>query len=115
MAFAGHMNIELIQLNNDAPSVYRELIERRGYGFHHWGRATWHFDRDVEQYRAAGHELAFICRVPSGGRVAYMDTTRELPGFVELIELGGAFESVFSRFYRASIDWDGVDPVRSFV
>ncbi len=33
MSFAGHMNIELIQLNNDAPSVYAEWIERRGYGF----------------------------------------------------------------------------------
>ena len=36
MSFAGHMNIELIQPNNEAPSVYREWIERRGYGFHHW-------------------------------------------------------------------------------
>jgi hypothetical protein len=115
MAFAGHMNIELIQPNNDAPSVYRELIERRGYGFHHWGRATSQFDHDVEHYRAGGHEVGFTCSVPSGGRVAYMDTTQQLPGFVELIELGGAFESVFSRFYRASIGWDGAEPVRSFI
>jgi hypothetical protein len=50
-----------------------------------------------------------------GGRVAYMDTTRQLPGFVELIELGGAFEPLFSRFYRAGIGWDGADPVRSFI
>ena len=115
MAFAGHMNIELIQPHNDAPSVYRELIDARGYGFHHWGRATDQFDRDVEHYRQAGHEIGFICRVPSGGRVAYMDTTKQLPGFVELIELGGAFEAVFSRFYRASIGWDGAEPVRSFI
>jgi hypothetical protein len=40
---------------------------------------------------------------------------RQLPGFVELIELGGAFESVFNRFYRASIGWDGSEPVRSFI
>lgn len=115
MSFAGHMNIELIQPNNDAPSVYREWIERRGYGFHHWGRAAANFDRDVEQYQAAGHDLAFIAGVPSGGRVAYMDTTRDLPGYVELIELGHGFEPVFSRFYRASIGWDGTDPVRSFI
>jgi hypothetical protein len=115
MAFAGHMNIELIQPHNDAPSVYKELIDRKGFGFHHWGVATWHFDRDVEKYRGAGHETAFICAVPSGGRVAYMDTTALLPGFVELIELGGAFDPVFSRFYRESIGWDGKDPVRSFI
>jgi hypothetical protein len=115
MSFAGHMNIELIQENNRAPSVYREWIERRGYGFHHWGRASANFDRDVERYQAAGHDLVFLAKVPSGGRVAYMDTTHELPGYVELIELGGGFEPVFSRFYRESIGWDGADPVRSFI
>jgi len=115
MSFAGHMNIELIQPLNDAPSVYREGIERRGYGFHHWGKASAQFDRDLAHYRSAGHDVGFMCEVPSGGRVAYMDTTATLPGFVELIELGGAFEPVFSRFYRASIGWDGADPVRSFI
>jgi hypothetical protein len=115
MSFAGHMNIELIQPNNDAPSVYREWIERHGYGFHHWGRATADFDRDLQRYEGAGHDLVFLAKVPSGGRVAYMDTTRELPGYVELIELGAGFEPVFSRFYRASIGWDGKDAVRSFI
>src|SRR5262245_22758466 len=54
MSFAGHMNIELIQPNDTAPSVYREIIERRGYGFHHWGVATWDFDAQVDKQRAAG-------------------------------------------------------------
>jgi hypothetical protein len=115
MSFAGHMNIELIQPNDDEPSVYREWIERRGYGFHHWGRATSNFERDIERFQAAGHDLVFHAGVPSGGHVAYMDTTAELPGYVELIELGGGFEPVFSKFYRATIGWDGTDPVRSFI
>jgi len=115
MSFAGHMNVELIQPTNDAPSVYKEHIDRHGYGFHHWGIATWHFDREVERYEANGHELAFLAKVPSGGRVGYMDTTRDLHGFTEFIELGGAFEDVFGRFYRASIGWDGKEPIRSFI
>jgi hypothetical protein len=115
MSFAGHKNIELIQENNDAPSVYREMIQRRGYGFHHWGLATWSFDASVASYERAGYALAFRATVPSGGRVGYMDTTAVLPGFTELIELGGDFEVVFDRFYRASLDWDGKDPVRSFI
>jgi hypothetical protein len=115
MSFAGHMNIELIQPKNEAPSVYRELIERRGYGFHHWGVATWNFDAAVAQYERAGCPLAFLAAVPTGGRVGYMDTTQVLPGFTELIELGGAFEEVFGRFHRASLGWDGTDPIRSFI
>ncbi len=114
MSFAGHMMIELIQPNNDAPSVYRETIDQRGYGFHHWGVGSKDFDRDVETFRNCGAELAFFLRVPSGGRVAYMDTTAELPGMVELIELGADFEPIFTGFYRASLGWDGKDPVRPF-
>lgn len=114
MSFAGHMNVELIQPNSDAPSVYRETIQTRGYGFHHFGVATAKFDQDVERYRSGGADLAFSLRVPSGGRVAYMDT-KHLPGMLELIELGAQFESTFNRFYRASIGWDGQDPVRPFL
>jgi Glyoxalase/Bleomycin resistance protein/Dioxygenase superfamily len=114
MSFAGHMMIELIQQRNDAPSVYRDVIAKRGYGFHHWGVATWSFDSEVERYRASGYELAFFARVPSGARVGYLDTTADLPGMIELIELGAAFEPTFNRFYSASIGWDGSDPVRPF-
>jgi hypothetical protein len=115
MSFAGHMNIELIQPNDEHPSVYREWIEHRGYGFHHWGCATRNFDRDVASYRAAGHDLVFLAGVPDGGHVAYMDTTSQLPGYVEFIEIGPGFEATFGRFYRAALDWDGADPVRSFI
>lgn len=114
MSFAGHMMIELIQEHSAAPSVYRETIGKRGYGFHHWGVATKDFDRSVAEYEAAGYARAFLARVPTGGRVAYMDTTRDLPGMVELIELGAAFDEVFSRFYRETIGWDGSEPVRVF-
>jgi hypothetical protein len=114
MSFAGHMMVELIQEHAPVPSVYREVIDKRGYGFHHWGIATKDFDRSVAEYQASGYDLAFLARVPTGGRVGYMDTTRDLPGMVELIELGEAFDPVFSRFYRESIGWDGKDPVRPF-
>jgi Glyoxalase/Bleomycin resistance protein/Dioxygenase superfamily len=114
MSFAGHMMIELIQQHDDQPSVYKETIAQRGYGFHHWGVATTEFDREMEKYRARGYEQAFLARVPSGGRVAYMDTTADLPGMVELIELGASFDPIFSNFYRATIGWDGKDPIRPF-
>jgi len=106
--------VELIQEHRPAPSVYRETIEKRGYGFHHWGMATKDFDRSVTEYQASGYELAFFARVPTGGRVGYMDTTRDLPGMVELIELGASFDEVFSRFYAATVGWDRKEPVRSF-
>src|SRR4051794_36850906 len=59
MSFAGHMNIELIQPNDTNPSVYKEFIDTRGYGFHHWGVASSDVDADMKRYEAMGMEVAF--------------------------------------------------------
>jgi hypothetical protein len=114
MAYAGHMLVELIQPNDEKPSVYREAIERGGYGFHHFGVSTLDYDADVARHREQGHDLAFEAWVPTGGRVAYMDTTAELPGYLELIEMDAATDTAFTRLYGASLGWDGSDPVRPF-
>jgi len=115
MSFAGHMNIELIQPNDTNPSVYKELIDTQGYGFHHWGVASADVDADIERYKAMGMELAFRAGVPTGGDVAYMDTHDAMPGFIELIATNPEMERVFGRFYGAALTWDGTDPVRPFV
>jgi hypothetical protein len=114
MAYAGHMTIELIQPRDDKPSVYKEWIDERGYGFHHFGVGSLDYDADLRRHLDAGHDLVFAAKVPTGGRVAYVDTRAELPGYVELIEMDEATDVAFTRFYAASLGWDGSDPVRSF-
>jgi Glyoxalase/Bleomycin resistance protein/Dioxygenase superfamily len=114
MAFAGHMNIELIQPNDDRPSVYREAIAAHGHGFHHWGIGSDDVESDVERYLASGMEVAFRAGVPTGGDVVYLDPHGTVPGFVELIPTTPLMEEVFGRFHRASIQWDGGEPIRSF-
>lgn len=47
-----------------------------------------------------------------GMRVAYMDTLKELPGMVELLEGNAAFDGFFTPIYQASVGWDGRDPIR---
>jgi len=111
MGFAGHMCIELIQPLDDHPSVWRD----GGLGFHHFGVGSVDYDTDLRRHVDAGHGIVFEAKVPTGGRVAYVDTTAELPGYVELIELDDATDATFSRFYAASLGWDGADPIRSFL
>jgi hypothetical protein len=112
IGFAGHMMIELIQQHDDAPSVYREIIARRGHGFHHWAIACKDFDAQVASHTALGYEVAFSDRSPRGVRIVYMDTTPDLPGMLEIIELTDALEQRYTMMYRASLDFDGTDPVR---
>jgi hypothetical protein len=114
MAFAGHMQIELIQPNDDHPSVYRETIDRIGYGFHHLGRASEDVDADIAELEARGYTLAWRAGVPTGGDVAYLDHPG-YSGFLELIAATDGMEEAFTRFWRASVDWDGSDPVRPFL
>ncbi|MGZ8311009.1 MAG: VOC family protein [Allosphingosinicella sp.] len=114
MAFAGHIQIELIQPNDRNPSVFREAIERKGYGFHHFGRATDDIGRDIATLEARGHVVAFRAGVPTGGEIAYMDRGHGQDGFLELISATPMMEEVFTRFWRASVDWDGAHPIRPF-
>jgi hypothetical protein len=114
MAFAGHMLVELIQLNDDRPSVWREGIEQRGYGFHHFGVGTLDYDGALARHLEQGHALAYQAWVPTGGRVGYLDTTAELPGYLELIEMDEPTDAAFTRFYAQSLAWDGSEPVRPF-
>jgi hypothetical protein len=114
MGYAGHMQIELIEPTDEHPSVYKEHIDANGYGFHHYGVASADYAADVARLLAAGYELAFEAGVPTGGKVGYLDTRGALPGYVEVIEIGEVMEEVFTRYWRASIGWDGSDPVRPF-
>lgn len=114
MAFAGHMQIELIQPKDDHPSVYREMIDRRGYGFHHIGIACEDVDTEIPAYLARGYSLAFTASVPTGSHVAYLDGGGAHPHFVELIPATPGMDTTFTAFWRASIGWDGKDPIRPF-
>jgi Glyoxalase/Bleomycin resistance protein/Dioxygenase superfamily len=115
MGFAGHMNIELIQPLDDHPSVYRETARKRGFGFHHVGIACDDVEAERAAYEARGFTCAFSANVPTGGAVAYMDNGRNDPGFVELIPATPGMDETFTRFWQASDNWDGRDPVRSFI
>jgi Glyoxalase/Bleomycin resistance protein/Dioxygenase superfamily len=115
LANSGHMMFELIQQNDQKPSVYREAIASRGYGFHHWAVASpaAEYDAELERYRQQGFELALECAVGVGGRAAYVDTFPRLPGMIELIEVTPAVEALFNHIHQASVGWDGTNAVRS--
>jgi hypothetical protein len=78
------------------------------------GVGTLDYDAELARHLEQGHELAFEAWVPTGGRVGYVDTTAELPGYLELIEMDEATDAAFTRFYAESLAWDGREPVRAF-
>lgn len=111
MGFAGHMQIELIQPLDDEPSVYKELVDRSGYGFHHFGVASADLDADIARLEKDGYTLAFRAGVGSG-EVAYMDGGPGRPGMLEFIEASPGMDASFTAMWQASLGWDGSDPLR---
>jgi hypothetical protein len=109
-AFAGDTMIELIQQHDESPSIYREVIERRGHGFHHFAIGT--LDRDLDRFAAMNYPVAFEDRVPSGARVVYVDSTADLPGFIEVIEMNDAMQQMYAMFRDEAAGWDGTNPIR---
>jgi Glyoxalase/Bleomycin resistance protein/Dioxygenase superfamily len=112
VAFAGHMMIELIAQHDEKPSVYQETIKTKGYGFHHWAICSKSFDKDVATYEAAGYPIAFSDLSPRGVRIVYMDTTRDLPGMLEIIDTTDALEAIYQSYFDAARNWNGENPVR---
>ena len=87
--FARHMTYELVQPADDAPSVYRDVINDRGYGFHHFGFGTKDFDEAVAAMRADGYQTVGSLELPDL-RLAVFDTRDVMPGMTELIEVSDA-------------------------
>jgi hypothetical protein len=116
MGFAGHMLIELIQPLDSNPSVYQEVINLRGYGFHHWGIAFEDVYAAEADYNSKGYETVYKAAVPTGGEVIFLDNGNGAhEGFLELLPVTPGMDETFTRFWKASLDWDGTDPVRSFL
>ena len=114
MGFAGHMMIELIQPRDNEPSVYKEIIDARGYGFHHVGIAFEDCEAERVVYEGRGYHTAFSAPVPSGGTVYYMGEGANAPGFVELIPATPGMDEMFTRYWQASVNWNGEQPIRPF-
>jgi len=114
LGMSGGMMYELIQQRDELPSVYREVFEQRGWGFHHCaiGAEPGAFERTVADYVSLGYERVLDAKVAVGARAAYVDTRPDLHGMTEIIEMTPAVHELFRLIRSAREGWDGRDPIR---
>lgn len=113
LAYWGDLQIELILQHNDAPSTYREFLDRGLQGLHHMGMITQDIEGDLARFRAAGFGPVQQGQVaPRGARFAYLDCEVHPGGILELIEAAPDLMGAFATIHAASRDWDGRDPIR---
>lgn len=115
LANTGDTQIELIQQKNDAPSLYLDTLERNGECAQHV--AFWtadRFDEWVRHFLEQGYVEGHAGRMGSAirGRYAYFEHPDFPSAMFELSESTGGKAEYFEEVRKASLDWDGSNPIR---
>ncbi len=117
IAFAnsGELQIELIEQEDDSPSIYREFLDAGHEGFHHL--AWWVEDFDGVARAAADAAWPVVHSGNTGGmaQFAYYDAGGVTSTVVEVMELTDATRWLITTVREAAAGWDGRDPVRGLV
>lgn len=109
VAYSGDVQIELIQQFNDAPSMYRDLLDTYGEGVQHVCFYPDDYDAAMDHALSSGMEVGqhgslwgirFAYLRGDGGRV------------IELADLPGQVRAGRQKGIDEAVTWDGTDPVR---
>jgi Glyoxalase/Bleomycin resistance protein/Dioxygenase superfamily len=117
IAFAnsGDMQVELIQQENDTPSIYTEFLSTKGEGFNQFAYWTADFDATVASLHDAGWPVVWSGGESDGVRYAYVEPPGGPASIIEIMELNDA-TTFLGEFVRAAAEgWDGSDPIRSLL
>jgi hypothetical protein len=112
VSWMGDLEIELIQPDDDRPSVYRDTVPAGRTSFHHICVWTDNLDRAVNAYREEGFVTAFEGNAGSL-RFAYVDTSPMLGCMIEILEENPDVRARFEVMKTICANWDGSDPVRA--
>jgi hypothetical protein len=117
IAFAnsGDLQVELIEQEDDSPSIYREFLDAGREGFHHL--AWWAENFEGVARAAAGAGWSVVHAGDTGGmaQFAYYDAGGATSTVVEVMELTDATRWLVATVQEAAAGWDGSDPVRNLI
>ncbi len=111
IAQSGSVQIELIQQNDDLPSVYRDLYRKGQEGIHHICHVVDDLPGAMAHFRGRGAEVAVEGNF-GAVRFAYMDTCSSIGCMTELVGRHPDIEAFFKMIADTAIGWDGKDPIR---
>ncbi|MBQ76219.1 MAG: hypothetical protein CMQ20_14530 [Gammaproteobacteria bacterium] len=113
LAFAGDLQIELIEQKSTEQSIYRDVVPEGKEGFHHINIYPDDFESEIERYTNLGYPIAMTGKVAgSGMRFCFIDTRSVYNCMLELVD-NVAGSEMWAAHRQISNEWDGVtDPVR---
>ncbi|ONH28086.1 hypothetical protein BL253_20740 [Pseudofrankia asymbiotica] len=111
LAQAGGVQVEFIQLLNDVPSAYRDVLPHGLGSLHHVGRFVEDYQDTKRRLMDGGLELVQEGDAGPTINFCYLGRTGGSEPLLELIEIPG-LRSFFDLISAAARDWDGVEAIR---
>ncbi|MGI5218049.1 VOC family protein [Nocardia sp. CA-290969] len=110
---SGHLQVELIQQHDDAPSIYTEFLGGGNGGFHQLAWWADDFDAALESIHTAGRPVVWSGGAPGGARYAYFEPPSGPAPIIEVSEYTPGTAQLATMVRNACEEWDGRDPIRS--
>jgi hypothetical protein len=109
---SGDLQVELIQQQDDSPSIFTEFVASSGPGYHQLAYWTEEFSATMDAVADAGWPVVWSGGEDFGVRFAYVEPPNSPATIVEISELTDA-QAASATFIRdAAASWDGSDPIR---
>ena len=109
---AGDLMIEFITQHGDEPSCVRDMYEMHQTGIHHVAYFVEDLDDALSRATVSGYATALDGETASGVRFVMIDTVATFGHMVELYEANEMLSKFYAFVKRASVGWDGAEPVR---
>jgi hypothetical protein len=113
LANSGDLQVEVIQQEDDTPSIFTEFLSSGREGFHQLAYWTDDFEATMQAVEDAGWPIVWSGGEDVGTRFAYAEPPGCPATIIEIMELTEA-SSGMATFVRDAADgWDGSDPIRN--
>jgi hypothetical protein len=109
---SGYVQVELIQQNNDAPSLYRDFLQTAGEGIQHVSHWVEDFDGKSKILLDLGYIVGHSGNIGPKGRFAYFVNEKMLGTILEVSEVSGFKGEIFKQIADVCANWDGSNPIR---
>ena len=93
-AYVGDMQLELIELIGDTPGLYKEALDRKNYGVHHYAALVVDFAKAYNWALDHGYDAVIDSGVDGLARMSYMENT-DAGIILEVIEWNGLTRPYF--------------------
>jgi catechol 2,3-dioxygenase-like lactoylglutathione lyase family enzyme len=113
LANSGEMQIEVIQQQDDTPSIFTEFLSSGREGFHQFAYWTEDFEATMQAVGKAGWPVVWSGGEDVGTRFAYVEPPNSPATIVEIMELTDTTAGMGEFIRDAADGWDGSDPIRN--